>query len=191
MKTIIVLFGVVTFSCCSKWDFGNHDGLGNGLTLGEISLDHHDLGAFSLGKTDGHSLDLLEDHQIISNKASGWHTDTSSFHGGHVIPVYKNIGIPTIKKVPVSIPHPVVQTVAQPYPVPVVISKPVPYEVEKQVITTVEKKVPTPVEKIIPVPIEKLVPFPVVKHVPVPVAKPIPIKIPVYKTIVHKVKGHG
>jgi len=63
-------------------------------------------------------------------------------------------------------------------------------QVEKTIIKTVEKKVPTPVEKIIPVKVEKPVPFHVVKNVPVPVVKPIPIKIPVYKTIVHKVKGH-
>lgn len=65
-----------------------------------------------------------------------------------------------------------------------------PSQVEKQVFTKVEKKVPTPIEKIIPVKVEKRVPFTVVKHVPVHVVKPIPIKIPIYKTIVHRHKGH-
>jgi len=44
------------------------------------------------------------------------------------------IGVPTIKKVPINIPHPVVQTVPQPYPVTVVIPKPVPYEVTMRLI---------------------------------------------------------
>ncbi|XP_014467864.1 PREDICTED: uncharacterized protein LOC106740913 [Dinoponera quadriceps] len=189
MKKIIVLFGVIACSCCSNWNFESHGG--HGITLGEISIDHHDMGVFSLGKTDGHSLNFLDDHSSFLSNINGWHSDISSSHGGHVIPVVKHIGIPTIKKIPLNVPHPVVQTVIQPYPVAVVIPKPVPFEVEKQVIKTVEKKVPTPVEKIIPVKIEKLVPFHVVKHVPIPVEKPFPVKIPIYKTIVHKVhKGH-
>ncbi|XP_020282694.1 uncharacterized protein LOC109854222 [Pseudomyrmex gracilis] len=178
MKKIIVLLGLIACSHGSGWEsLGSH----GELTLGEISIDHDDLGAFNLG-TESHSSDFLGDH--LSN---GWH---SGLHGSHVIPVVKHVGIPTIKQVPISVPHPVVQTVPQPYPVPVVVTKPVPYQVEKQVIKTVEKKVPTPVEKIIPVKIEKPVPFKVVKHVPILVQKPIPIKIPIYKTIVHKVKGH-
>lgn len=45
----IVLLGVIACSYSSDWDLGNHgDG---GLTLGEISIDHHDLGAFNLGET--------------------------------------------------------------------------------------------------------------------------------------------
>jgi len=40
-----------------------------------------------------------------------------------------NIGVPTIRKVPLSVPHPVVETVPQPYPVHVIVSKPVPFEV--------------------------------------------------------------
>ncbi|KAL6263875.1 hypothetical protein P5V15_003956 [Pogonomyrmex californicus] len=186
MKKIIVLLAVVACSYSSGWDFGNHDG--GGLTLGEISVDHHDLGAFNLGGTESHSLDTLDDHSSILNKINGWHSG-GSLHGAHVIPVVKHIGVPTIKKVPISVPHPVVETVPQPYPVHVIVPKPVPFQVEKQVIKTVEKKVPTPVEKIIPVKVEKPVPFHVVKHVPVPVEKPIPIKIPIYKTIVHKIKG--
>ncbi|XP_050454872.1 valine-rich protein-like [Cataglyphis hispanica] len=181
MKKIIVLLGIVACSYSSNW--GNYGG--GELTLGEISVDHHDLGSFDLGKTGSHTLDFLGDHSPLLNEISGWHSDISS-HGAKIIPVVKHVGIPTIKKVPISIPHPVVQTIPQPYPVAVVIPKPVPYEVEKQIIKTVEKKVPTPVEKIIPFKIEKPVPFHVVKHVPVPVEKPIPIKIPIYKTIVHK-----
>jgi len=45
----IVLLGVVACSYSSDWNFGNHGG--GGLTLGEISVDHHNLGAFSLGGT--------------------------------------------------------------------------------------------------------------------------------------------
>ncbi|XP_011874146.1 PREDICTED: proline-rich protein 4-like [Vollenhovia emeryi] len=182
MKKIIVLLGVVACSYSSDWNLGNH----GGLTLGEISLDHHDLGAFSLGGTESHSLDWFGGHLPI--KVSDWHSSISGLHGANIIPTTKYIGIPTIQKVPISVPHPVVETVPQPYPVHVIVSKPVPFEVEKQVFKTVEKKVPTPVEKIIPIKIEKPVPFHVVKHVPVPVEKPIPIKIPVYKTIVHKIK---
>ncbi|XP_077271103.1 uncharacterized protein LOC143902245 [Temnothorax americanus] len=181
MKKIIVLLGVVACSYSSHWDFEHHGD--NGLTLGEISLDHHDLGAFSLGES--HSLDLLGGLPI---KVSDWHSTISGLHGVNVIPIVKHIGIPTIQQVPISVPHPVVQTVPQPYPVHVLVPKPVPFEVEKQVFKTVEKKVPTPIEKIIPIKIEKPVPFHVVKHVAVPVEKPFPIKIPVYKTIVHTVK---
>ncbi|XP_018364034.1 PREDICTED: uncharacterized protein LOC108761803 [Trachymyrmex cornetzi] len=180
MKKIIVLLGVITCSYSSDWNFGNHDD-GGGLTLGEISLDH-----YGLGGTESHSLDLLGGHSPI--KISDWHSATSGHHGINVIPKVKHIGIPTVQKIPINIPHPVVETVPQPYPVPLVVPKPVPFQVEKQVIKTVEKKIPTPVEKIIPVKIEKPVPFHVVKHVPIPVEKPIPIKIPIYKTIVHKVK---
>ncbi|KAL0114758.1 hypothetical protein PUN28_011816 [Cardiocondyla obscurior] len=180
----IVLLGIITCSYSSVWNFGSH---GDGeLTLGEISLDHHDLGAFNLGGTESHSLGLLGNKLPI--KISDWHSVISGLHGVNIKPTFNHIGIPMIQKVPISIPHPVIETYAQPYPVTVVIPKPVPYEVEKQVFKTVEKKVPTPVEKIIPIKIEKPVPFHVVKHIPVPVVKPIPIKIPVYKTIVHKIK---
>ncbi|XP_072767267.1 uncharacterized protein [Anoplolepis gracilipes] len=184
MKKIIVLLGIIAYSYSSNWSFEN-DG-GGGLTLGEISIDHHDVGTFNLGRTGSHSLDFLEDHSPFLNKINDWHSDITNLHGANVIPVVKHIGIPTIKKIPINIPHLVVQTVPQPYPVTVVIPKPVPYEVEKQIIKTVEKKIPTPVEKIIPVKIEKPVPFHVVKYVPVPVEKPIPIKIPIYKTVIHK-----
>ncbi|XP_026827103.1 valine-rich protein [Ooceraea biroi] len=182
-----MLLGVVTCSYSSEWGFGGH---GDGeLTLGEISIDHG-LGGLELGGTGGHSLEFLGNSLL--NKVSGWHSSYGDIGGshGHLIPVVKHIGIPTIKKVPISVPHPVVETVPQPYPVAVVVPKPVPYAVEKPIIKTVEKKIPTPVEKIIPIKIEKPVPFHVVKHVPVPVEKPIPIKVPIYKTIVHKVKGH-
>lgn len=45
----IVLLGVIVCSYSSDWGFGNHDG--GGLTLGEISIDHHGLGDFSIGGT--------------------------------------------------------------------------------------------------------------------------------------------
>ncbi|RLU20590.1 hypothetical protein DMN91_007201 [Ooceraea biroi] len=169
---LIMLLGVVTCSYSSEWGFGGH---GDGeLTLGEISIDHG-LGGLELGGTGGHSLEFLGNSLL--NKVSGWHSSYGDIGGshGHLIPVVKHI---------------VVETVPQPYPVAVVVPKPVPYAVEKPIIKTVEKKIPTPVEKIIPIKIEKPVPFHVVKHVPVPVEKPIPIKVPIYKTIVHKVKGH-
>ncbi|XP_067205124.1 uncharacterized protein [Linepithema humile] len=186
MKKIIVLFGIVACSYGSHWNYGNY----GELTLGEIAIDQHSSGTFNLGES--HSLDFLGGHSPILNEVSNWPSDINNFHGAHVIPVVKHIaiGIPTITKVPIGVPHPLVEAVPQPYPVTVVIPKPVPYEVEKQVVKTVEKKVLTPVEKIVPVKIEKLVPFRVVKHVPVPFEKPIPIKIPIYKTIIHKVKGH-
>ncbi|XP_031843525.1 uncharacterized protein LOC116431787 [Nomia melanderi] len=159
--------------CClaSELELGGH-----GLTLGEIALGH-----------DGHDIDLSEIGDVGSEVELG--------HGyggghGHFIPVVKNIGIPVLKKYPLAIPSLQIQQVPQSYSVPVVVPKPVPYPVEKQVFTKVEKKVPTPIEKIIPVKVEKPVPFQVVKHIPVPVVKPIPIKIPIYKTIVHRHKGH-
>lgn len=44
-----MLLGIVACSYSSNWGFGN-DG-GGGLTLGEISIDHHDLGTLNLGGT--------------------------------------------------------------------------------------------------------------------------------------------
>jgi hypothetical protein len=43
----IVLLAVVAYSYGSDWAFGGDDG--GGLTLGEISIDHH--GGFELGGT--------------------------------------------------------------------------------------------------------------------------------------------
>lgn len=45
----IVLLGIVACSYSSNWGFGNSGG--GELTLGEISVDHHNLGSFNLGKT--------------------------------------------------------------------------------------------------------------------------------------------
>lgn len=45
----IVLLGIVACSYSSNWGFGD-DG-GDGLTLGEISINHDDLGTFNLGAT--------------------------------------------------------------------------------------------------------------------------------------------
>uniref|UniRef100_A0A1B0DJH2 Uncharacterized protein n=1 Tax=Phlebotomus papatasi TaxID=29031 RepID=A0A1B0DJH2_PHLPP len=47
------------------------------------------------------------------------------------------------------------------------------------------------VEKKIPYPVEKHVPYKVEKYIQVPVPHPIPVKVPVVKTIFHKVKSHG
>lgn len=41
---------------------------------------------------DDHSLNFLGDHSLFASEASGWHSDMSSFHGGHIIPVIKHIG---------------------------------------------------------------------------------------------------
>ncbi|XP_023289022.1 proline-rich protein 4-like [Orussus abietinus] len=191
MRTFVLVLCLVGHCYASFWSF---DGHGGGLTLGEISLDHHhDLPAISLGE-HGHELTPLEsvDHGWHGWQG-GWDEQISIGHAGHgikVIPVVKHIGIPVVKEVEIKIPHPVVQTVPQPYPVAVPVPQPVPYEVIKPVFTKVEKKVPTPVEKIIPVKVEKPVPFKVYKHIPVPVEKPVPIKIPVYKTVYHKSGWH-
>ncbi|XP_011495031.1 PREDICTED: uncharacterized protein LOC105359958 [Ceratosolen solmsi marchali] len=129
--------------------------------------------------TDGNSINGLQ----------AWITDVvvGKHKANHIQPIIKNIGYPVYKDVEFKIPYPEVHHAQQPYPVLVPMLHPVPFEVTKTVVKTVEKKVPTPVEKIVPVPVEKLVPFKVIKHVPVLVDKKIPIKIPVYKTIHHKV----
>ncbi|XP_053973075.1 uncharacterized protein LOC128873494 [Hylaeus volcanicus] len=162
---ILILMTVV--GSCWTSELGGH-----GLTLGEIDTGH-----------DGHDIGLGE---------IGWDShDLGGYGGGgHFIPVIKTIGVPVAKHVPFVVRTLQVEKVPQSYPVPVFVSKPVPYPVEKQVFTKVEKKVPTPVEKIIPVKIVKPVPFTIVKHVPFHVVKPIPIKIPIYKTIIHRHKGH-
>ncbi|XP_066585109.1 uncharacterized protein [Prorops nasuta] len=178
----LLFLGIIQYC----WTSGIIHG-GGGLTLGEISVDHHCvLPEITLGDDTsnngfgGHG--WSSGHEIL-----GWDADVSIGHHGsaHIIPVVEHIGIPVIKKVDIPVPHPIVETVPQPYPVPMVVQKPVPYEVIKPVFKTVEKKVPTPVEKIIPVKVEKPVPYTVVKPVPHYVPKPVPIKVPVYKTIVH------
>lgn len=47
----------------------------------------------------------------------------------HILILRRVIGIPVITKMPISVPHPIIQTVVQPYPVAVFIPKPVPYQV--------------------------------------------------------------
>ncbi|KAG7197240.1 hypothetical protein KM043_018365 [Ampulex compressa] len=172
----IVSLAIVRHCSATGWDFGGHGG--GDFTFGEISMDHHQAGGISLGQSSLH-------------EGNGWASDIGiGGHGSHFVPVVKHIGYPVLKSFPIHVPHVQVSAVAQPYPFHVLVPKPVAIPVEKQEFTKIEKHVPTPVEKIIPVKIEKPVPFTVVKPVAVPVIKHIPIKIPLYKTVVHKVKGH-
>ncbi|XP_026670131.1 uncharacterized protein LOC113464457 [Ceratina calcarata] len=166
MKTLIVILTTVASCWAGGLEFGGH-----GLTLGEVSLDH-----------DGGSIGWDESGSEQEIEHGGY--------GGHFSHVIKHIGVPVVKHVPFPVHKLEIEKVPQNYQVPVFVKKEVPYEVEKQVFTKVEKKVPTPIEKIIPVQVEKKVPFTVVKHIPVPVVKHIPIKIPIYKTVIHRHKGH-
>ncbi|XP_023245474.1 homeotic protein proboscipedia-like [Copidosoma floridanum] len=130
-------------------------------------------------------------HGLLANRPHYVQSEPVSKHvqvsNPVVVPVYKKIGVPVFHPVRIPVFRPVTVGVPQPYPILVPMIHPVPYEVIKTIVKTVEKKVPTPIEKIIPVASEKPVPFEVIKHVPMFYEQKIPIKIPVYKTIHHKI----
>ncbi|XP_003426845.3 uncharacterized protein LOC100679224 [Nasonia vitripennis] len=184
MIYFLLILGITKTCQASGWGLGY--GYGEGHSFGEISLDHNSISHDLHGWNQIH--DLSDNKKPISG-LEAWLQDVviGKDHKGLVKPIIKEIAYPVYKNVEIKIPYPQVQQVNQPYPVLVPMLHPVPYEVIKTVVKTVEKKVPTPVEKIVPVPVEKPVPYEVVKHIPMFVEKKIPIKIPVYKTIHHKV----
>ncbi|XP_053658866.1 uncharacterized protein LOC128707933 [Anopheles marshallii] len=104
------------------------------------------------------------------------------------VPYVKKIHVPIPQEVRVKIPHPVLVPVPRPYPVHIPVAQPIAVPDIKEITVPIEKIVPYPVEKKIPVPIEKPVPYPIEKHVPVYLPQPIPVKVPIVKTIIHRVK---
>ncbi|XP_049279780.1 uncharacterized protein LOC125762075 [Anopheles funestus] len=104
------------------------------------------------------------------------------------VPYVKKIHVPIPQEVRVRIPHPVLVPIPRPYPVHIPVAQPIAVPDIKEITVPIEKIVPYPVEKKIPVPIEKPVPYPIEKHVPVYLPQPIPVKVPIVKTIIHKVK---
>ncbi|XP_052863576.1 probable serine/threonine-protein kinase kinX [Anopheles cruzii] len=104
------------------------------------------------------------------------------------VPYVKKIHVPIPQEVKVRIPHPVLVPIPRPYPVHIPVAQPVAVPDIKEITVPIEKVVPYPVEKKIPVPIEKPVPYPIEKHVPVYLPQPIAVRVPIVKTIIHKVK---
>ncbi|XP_058055765.1 sarcoplasmic reticulum histidine-rich calcium-binding protein-like [Anopheles bellator] len=104
------------------------------------------------------------------------------------VPYVKKIHVPIPQEVKVRIPHPVLVPIPRPYPVHIPVSQPIAVPDIKEITVPIEKVVPYPVEKKIPVPIEKPVPYPIEKHVPVYLPHPIAVRVPIVKTIIHKVK---
>uniref|UniRef100_A0A182T051 Uncharacterized protein n=1 Tax=Anopheles maculatus TaxID=74869 RepID=A0A182T051_9DIPT len=162
--------------------------------------------------TDDDGSDEDEDEDFHSGAAIGAAAGTSSGYGGHgpqiihtkgraipisqhveietpvPVPYVKKIHVPIPQEVRVKIPHPVLVPVPRPYPVHIPVAQPIAVPDIKEITVPIEKIVPYPVEKKIPVPIEKPVPYPIEKHVPVYLPQPIPVKVPIVKTIIHKVK---
>ncbi|KAJ8667027.1 hypothetical protein QAD02_008689 [Eretmocerus hayati] len=183
-KPVPILVPLLLGICqAMRWDVHQNNG---GYSVNEYPLDHNSLEQDVQGQ--GYGLDSTGAKKAI-NGLEAWLADVyiGKNPGSHIKPIIKEIGYPVYKKVELKIPYPDIQQVSQPYPILMPMLHPVRYEVVKTVVKTVERKVPTPMEKVVPVPVEKPVPFEVVKHVPVFVEKKIPIKIPVYKTIHHKI----
>ncbi|XP_075144654.1 uncharacterized protein LOC142219657 [Haematobia irritans] len=107
----------------------------------------------------------------------------------HPYPVVKKLHVPVHEPVQIPVSHAVIVPIKKPVPIHIPITKNVQVPVEKDLKIPVERIVPYPVEKHIPVPVEKRVPYEVIKYVPIKVAKPFPVKVPVFKTVLHKVKG--
>ncbi|XP_073820453.1 uncharacterized protein isoform X2 [Musca autumnalis] len=106
-------------------------------------------------------------------------------------PVVKKLHVPVHEPVQIPVSHTVIIPIRKPVPIHVPITQNVQVPFEKDLKIPVERVVPYPVEKHVPVPVEKPVPYEVVKYVPIKVARPFPVKVPVFKTVLHKVKGGG
>ncbi|XP_061398406.1 homeobox protein Hmx-like [Musca vetustissima] len=104
-------------------------------------------------------------------------------------PVVKKLHVPVHEPVQIPVSHAVIIPIKKPVPIHVPITQNVQIPVEKDLKIPVERVVPYPVEKHVPVPVEKPVPYEVIKYVPIKVARPFPVKVPVFKTVLHKVKG--
>lgn len=110
----------------------------------------------------------------------------------HLLINFKIFSFSVQRPVKVQIPHPVLVPVPHPYPIHIPVSKPVAVPVVKEITIPVEKIVPYPVIKQVPFTVEKHVPYPVERIVHVHRRVPVPIRVPVVKTVIHRVKAsHG
>lgn len=94
------------------------------------------------------------------------------------------------RPVHVSIPHPVLVPQPHAYPIHIPVAKPYAVPVVKEITIPIEKIVPYPVVKKVPFTVEKRVPYHVEKFVTVHKKVPYAIKVPIVKTIIHRVSPH-
>lgn len=187
-------------------DHGYNSGLQQGDSIGDFGEINHG-NAYSASNIEALSESFGGPSDHYGGGESNDHSEESGIYHTHghstpvskhveitkpvAVPVYKQIHVPVQKPFHVQIPHPVLVPVPQPYPIHVPVAQPVAVPIVKEISIPVEKVVPYPVEKKVPYPVEKHVPYPVEKHVTIPVHQPIPYKVPIVKTIFHKVKSHG
>lgn len=95
------------------------------------------------------------------------------------------------RPIEVKIPHPVLVPVPQSYPIHIPVSRPVAVPLVNEIKIPIEKIVPFPVVKKVPYYVEKHVPYHVEKFITIHKKIPYPIKVPVVKTIIHRVNSRG
>lgn len=124
--------------------------------------------------------------KMIRNQSFQRQTSCSSsptFLSCHRISVQRPVHVP--------IPHPVLVPQPQAYPLHIPVAKPYAVPVVKEITIPIEKIVPYPVVKRVPYTVEKHVPYHVEKFVTVHKKVPYAIKVPIVKTIIHRVNAHG
>lgn len=178
----------------------NNDGpfqqiTGRHFDASQVDITHESYGHSPSGLSGGYG-EASEPHHIYHNQAQAIPVSNHIEYTKHIpYPVYKQIHVPISKPVDVKIPHPVLVPVPHPYPIHIPVAQPVAVPIVKEITIPVEKIVPYPVEKHVPYPVEKHIPYPVEQHIKVHVPHPYPVKVPIFKTIYHKVKsssrGHG
>lgn len=178
----------------------NNDGpfqpiTGRNFDASQVDITHDSYGHSASGLSGGYG-EAAEPHHIYHSQAQAIPVSNHIEYTKHIpYPVYKQIHVPISKPVDVKIPHPVLVPVPHPYPIHIPVAQPVAVPVVKEITIPVEKIVPYPVEKHVPYPVEKHIPYPVEQHIKVHVPHPYPVKVPIIKTIYHKVKsssrGHG
>ncbi|XP_050318081.1 uncharacterized protein LOC126751670 [Bactrocera neohumeralis] len=100
---------------------------------------------------------------------------------------YERVHVPYNQSVPIHIPQPIITAVPRPYAIRVPVAKTVAVPKVQEVRIPIEKVKPFPVERPVPFIVERRVPYMVEKQVAKPVYYPYPVKVPIVKTIVHKV----
>lgn len=94
------------------------------------------------------------------------------------------------RPVNVQIPYPVLVPQSHAYPIQIPVAKPYAVPVVREITIPIEKIVPYRMVKKTPYTVEKLVPYYLEKFVTVRKKVPYPIKVPVVKTIFHRVNSH-
>uniref|UniRef100_A0A0A1XDL7 Uncharacterized protein n=1 Tax=Zeugodacus cucurbitae TaxID=28588 RepID=A0A0A1XDL7_ZEUCU len=100
---------------------------------------------------------------------------------------YERVHVPYNHSVPIRIPQPIITAVPRPYAIRVPVTKTIAVPKVQEVRIPIEKVKPYPVERPVPFVVERRVPYMVEKQVAKPVYYPYPVKVPIVKTIVHKI----